>query len=106
MINDTTLTSGSLEIPGAHLHYEVRGHGPLLVLVGSPMDATAFAPAADLLAPDHTVVTIDPPGINRSTVDDGDRDSTPELARRRSLAAPRLTSMPVRLRCSDRAVVR
>lgn len=79
MINDTTLCSGCLDVPGGRLHYEVRGDGPLLALVGSPMDATAFAPAADLLALDHTVVTVDPPGINRSTVDDGDRESTPEL---------------------------
>ena len=79
MINDTTLTTGSLEVPGARLHYEVRGEGAPLVLVGSPMDAAAFAPAADQLALDHTVVTIDPRGINHSTVDDAEADSTPEL---------------------------
>ena len=65
--------------PGARLHYEVRGRGPLVVLVGAPMDAAAFAPLADLLAADHTVLTTDPRGINRSSVDDPDRDSTPEL---------------------------
>ncbi|GGP01611.1 alpha/beta hydrolase [Nonomuraea glycinis] len=71
--------SATLEVPGARLHYEVRGAGPLVVLVGAPMGADAFAPAADLLATDHTVLTTDPRGINRSPVADPDQDSTPEL---------------------------
>jgi pimeloyl-ACP methyl ester carboxylesterase len=69
----------TLEVPGASLYYEVRGTGPLVVLAGAPMDATPFAPLADLLAADHTVLTTDPRGINRSPVDDRDQDSTPEL---------------------------
>ncbi|MFF0448975.1 alpha/beta fold hydrolase [Streptomyces sp. NPDC004609] len=69
----------TLEVPGARLHYEVRGAGPLVVLVGAPMDAVAFAPLADLLAADHTVLTTDPRGINRSSVDDPDGDSTPAM---------------------------
>ncbi|MGW6461964.1 alpha/beta fold hydrolase [Streptomyces sp. NPDC055078] len=69
----------TLEVPGARLHYEVRGAGPLVVLVGAPMDAVAFAPLADLLAADHTVLTTDPRGINRSSVDDPDSDSTPAM---------------------------
>jgi pimeloyl-ACP methyl ester carboxylesterase len=68
-----------LRTTGAHIHHEVRGEGPLLVLVGSPMGAAFFAPAADLLAADHTVVTLDPRGTGRSTVDDPDADSTPEV---------------------------
>lgn len=75
----TTPTRGTLKVPGARLYYEVRGAGPTLLLVGAPMDATAFAPLADLLAEDHTVVTTDPRGINRSTVTDPDADSTPDL---------------------------
>ncbi|WP_051570804.1 alpha/beta fold hydrolase [Cryptosporangium arvum] len=67
-----------LDVPGARLHYELRGRGPLVVLAGAPMDADAFTGVADLLALDHTVLTTDPRGINRSTVDDPDRDSTPE----------------------------
>jgi pimeloyl-ACP methyl ester carboxylesterase len=43
------------------------------------MDARSFAPLADRLAADHTVLTTDPRGINRSVVDDPDRDSTPQL---------------------------
>ena len=79
MNHTTTVTAGSLEVPDARLHYEVRGQGPLVVLVGAPMDAASFAPLADLLAADHTVLTTDPRGINRSPLDDPDQDSTPEL---------------------------
>jgi pimeloyl-ACP methyl ester carboxylesterase len=61
------------------LYYEVRGTGPLVVLVGAPMDAGPFGPLADLLAGDYTVLTTDPRGINRSPVDDPDQDSTPEM---------------------------
>jgi pimeloyl-ACP methyl ester carboxylesterase len=75
----TPVTADTLEVPGARLHYEVRGQGPLLVLVGAPMDATSLAPLADRLATDHLVLTTDPRGINRSSVDDPDADSTPEL---------------------------
>ncbi|WP_186319022.1 alpha/beta fold hydrolase [Streptomyces sp. SAJ15] len=74
-----TAAVGSLKVPGARLHYEVRGEGPLIVLAGAPMDAAAFAPLAELLATDHTVLTTDPRGINRSKLDDPDQDSTPRL---------------------------
>src|SRR6201986_364467 len=69
----------TLEVPGARLYYEVRGTGPLVVLVGAPMDAGPFGPLADLLASDYTVLTTDPRGINRSPVDDPGQDSTPEM---------------------------
>jgi pimeloyl-ACP methyl ester carboxylesterase len=74
-----TATAATLAVPGARLHYELRGAGPLVLLVGAPMGAGAFAPLAELLAADHTVLTTDPRGINRSSVDDRDRDSTPQL---------------------------
>jgi pimeloyl-ACP methyl ester carboxylesterase len=73
------VTTGTLEVPGARLYYEVRGEGPVVVLVGAPMDAGPFGPLADLLAGDHTVLTTDPRGINRSPVEDPDQDSTPQL---------------------------
>ncbi|GAA1160741.1 alpha/beta hydrolase [Kribbella jejuensis] len=60
-----------LKVSDAELYYEVRGHGPLVVLVGAPMDADAFAPLADLLAPDYTVLTLDPRGVKRSTLSPG-----------------------------------
>lgn len=61
------------------LYYEVRGRGPVLVLVGAPMDAGGFVPVTDLLARDRTVVTHDPRGISRSPLDDPEQDATPEL---------------------------
>jgi len=73
------VTVSTLTVPDGRLHYEVRGSGPLVVLAGAPMDAAAFAPLADLLATDHTVITTDPRGIHRSPLDDPDQDSTPEL---------------------------
>lgn len=82
MITNTPAASTSsqtLEVHGARLHYEVRGQGPLLVLVGAPMDARSFSPLAELFATEHTVLTTDPRGINRSPVDDPDGDSTPQL---------------------------
>ncbi len=79
-MNTTRTRAGrtaTLEVPGARLYYEVRGSGPPVVLIGAPMDAIAFAPLADLLAVDHTVLTTDPRGIHRSQVDDSEADSTP-----------------------------
>jgi pimeloyl-ACP methyl ester carboxylesterase len=81
-VNNTTtvpVTVATLQVPDARLYYEVRGRGPLVVLVGAPMDARAFAPLADLLATDYAVLTTDPRGINRSPVHDRDQDSTPEM---------------------------
>jgi len=79
MQNPSAAVAGTLEVPGARLYYEIRGQGPLVVLVGAPMDARPFAPLAELLASDHTVLTTDPRGINRSPVADPGQDSTPEL---------------------------
>ncbi|MBF6328137.1 alpha/beta fold hydrolase [Nocardia transvalensis] len=74
-----TVTTGTLAAPGVRLFYEVRGSGPLVALVGSPMHSEPFAPLADLLAADHTVLTTDPRGHFGSVLDDPDTDSTPEL---------------------------
>lgn len=75
----SALSAGHLDTDGARIYYEVRGAGPAVLLVGSPMNADAFGPLADRLADDHAVVTVDPRGIHRSSVDDRDADSTPEL---------------------------
>ncbi|GAA1585715.1 MULTISPECIES: alpha/beta fold hydrolase [Kribbella] len=61
----------TFEVSDAELYYEVRGNGPLTVLVGAPMDADAFAPLAALLATDRTVLTLDPRGVKRSTLTPG-----------------------------------
>jgi pimeloyl-ACP methyl ester carboxylesterase len=73
-----TVTALTLDVDDARLYYEVRGSGPLVVLVGAPMDARSFAPLADLLASDYTVLTTDPRGINRSPLDNPDQNSTPQ----------------------------
>jgi pimeloyl-ACP methyl ester carboxylesterase len=78
-MSTSSVTSGKLDVPGAQLYYEVRGAGPLVVLVGAPMDARPFAPLADLLSDSYTVLTTDPRGVNRSSVADPDQDSTPEM---------------------------
>jgi pimeloyl-ACP methyl ester carboxylesterase len=74
-----TITDHSLERPGLRLHYEIRGSGPLVLVVGAPMGAADFAGFADVLAADHTVVTHDPRGIGSSPLDDPEQDSTPDL---------------------------
>ncbi|MFJ8014906.1 alpha/beta fold hydrolase [Streptomyces sp. NPDC096339] len=67
----TSPTTGRLRVNGATLHYEVRGHGPLLLLIpGGSGGAASFDGVADALAADHTVVTYDPRGMSGSTLDD------------------------------------
>jgi len=72
-------TSHRLDVPGAQLYYDVQGSGPVLLLVGHPMDASGFAAIAPLLAESHTVVTFDPRGFARSPIDDPDQDAEPDL---------------------------
>ncbi|MFG1930421.1 alpha/beta fold hydrolase [Mycobacterium sp. NPDC048908] len=74
----STPTVRSVTVPGARLRYEIRGGGPLLLLAGSPMAAAEFAPLADALAADRTVVTFDPRGYANSPVDDPDAPSSVE----------------------------
>ncbi len=68
----------TLEVPGARLYYEQRGTGPLLLMIGSPMDSTGFTPLASALAGDYTVVTYDPRGIGNSSRENTTQDVTPE----------------------------
>ena len=68
----------TLDVPGARLYYERRGTGPLLLLIGSPMDSTGFAGFAAALADRYTVVTYDPRGMGHSSREDTTEDVTPE----------------------------
>lgn len=68
----------SVRVPGATIHYEVRGTGPVLVIAGSPMAARFFGPLADALADRYTVITHDPRGISNSPLDDPTAPSTPQ----------------------------
>ena len=65
----------TLKVPGATLHYEVRGTGPVLLLIpGGPADSSVFAPIRSVLSERYTVVTYDPRGLSRSTLDDEPQD--------------------------------
>lgn len=74
-----TVLRDTLEVPGARLYYEVRGSGPVLLLLGLPMDSGGFAALAPQLAGEHTVVSYDPRGLGRSTIEDPEQDAAPEL---------------------------
>ena len=75
----TAPTQHHLEANGGRLYYEVRGSGPLLLVVGQPMTSGPFGALADDLAGDHTVVTYDPHGVGESSVDDPSLSITPEI---------------------------
>ncbi|MEU9113959.1 alpha/beta hydrolase [Streptomyces sp. NPDC048483] len=65
-----TPRTGTLDVPGARIHYEVRGRGPLLVLVHAGAgDAGVFDWIADPLAAHFTVVAPDRRGHSRSPLD-------------------------------------
>ncbi|KOG53562.1 alpha/beta hydrolase [Streptomyces griseoflavus] len=68
-------TIGSLRVNGATLHYEVRGRGPLLLLIpGGTGGAASFDGIADELAATYTVAAYDPRGLSRSPLDDADAE--------------------------------
>jgi len=64
---DSDPSAHALDVPGAQLYYERRGTGPLLLMIGSPMDSTGFAGLASALAGDYTMVTYDPRCIGNSS---------------------------------------
>ncbi len=67
----------TLKVPGASLHYEVTGSGPVLLCIpGGPTDAGIFTDLAERLSDRYTVVTYDPRGHSRSTLD-GDAENIP-----------------------------
>lgn len=64
----STIKTATLKVPGGDLYYEVRGSGPVLLLMpGGPADATTFRRIEDRLASDYTVVTYDPRGLSHSS---------------------------------------
>jgi pimeloyl-ACP methyl ester carboxylesterase len=75
------MKSAMLEVPGGFLYYEVRGSGPVLLMIpGGPMDASGFEPVAELLADSYTVVTYDCRGNSRSPTTGPREDLTVDLA--------------------------
>ncbi|MEU4212376.1 alpha/beta fold hydrolase [Streptomyces sp. NPDC026206] len=74
------LEIGTLAVPGARLHFEVRGAGPLLLLIpGGNSDAAVFERLAAVLAADHRVVSYDPRGNSRSPLDGPPTDQRIEV---------------------------
>lgn len=76
------LSTRNLDLPGARLTYDVRQGPsergrPVLLMIGSPMDASGFARLAGHF-PDRTVVTYDPRGVGRSPRADGGTAATPD----------------------------
>jgi pimeloyl-ACP methyl ester carboxylesterase len=72
----------TLDLPGATLTYDVgeaksARTEPVLMMIGSPMDASGFTMLASHF-PDRTVVTYDPRGVGRSPRDDGVTAATPD----------------------------
>jgi pimeloyl-ACP methyl ester carboxylesterase len=72
----------SLDVTGAILRYDVREaesetDAQVLVMIGSPMDASGFTTLAKYFR-DRTVVTYDPRGVSRSERTDGATHSTPD----------------------------
>jgi pimeloyl-ACP methyl ester carboxylesterase len=71
----------TLDVPGAVLHYDIRGNDaatePVLLLIGSPMGASGFTTLAGHFT-DRTVVTYDPRGAERSRRTDGALETTPD----------------------------
>jgi pimeloyl-ACP methyl ester carboxylesterase len=67
----------TLQVPGASLYYEVRGSGPVLLMIpGGPMDADGFKGIAERLADTYTVVTYDCRGNSRSAMQGSPDDLT------------------------------
>jgi pimeloyl-ACP methyl ester carboxylesterase len=72
----------TLDAPDATVTYDVReaeseGAEPILLMIGSPMDASGFATLAGHFS-DRTVVTYDPRGVGRSPRADGLTAATPD----------------------------
>jgi pimeloyl-ACP methyl ester carboxylesterase len=76
----TTISTHTLEAPGATITYDVRGrlgNGTPLLIIGSPMGAEGFTTLAGHF-PDRPVITYDPRGTGRSIRTDGSGELTPD----------------------------
>jgi pimeloyl-ACP methyl ester carboxylesterase len=72
----TTYSKETLDVPGATLYYEVRGSGPVLLMMpGGPADATTFRQIENDLAKRYTVVTYDPRTYSHSVLKEPVEDS-------------------------------
>ncbi|WP_432589978.1 alpha/beta hydrolase [Streptomyces sp. HD1123-B1] len=72
-------TTGTLRVPGATLHHEVRGSGPVLLLIpGGSADAALFDAVTPVFTDRFTVVSYDPRGMSRSPLDGPPEDQRVE----------------------------
>lgn len=70
----------TLKVPGARLSYDVRGTGPLLLLIpGGAADASIFEALVPDLATQYRVVTYDPRGLSRSPLEGAAADIEVEV---------------------------
>ena len=73
------MRSAVLQVPGARLYYEVRGHGPVLLMIhAGGASARSLNGIAERLDDQFTVVTYDRRGLARSTLDDPDAEQRVE----------------------------
>ncbi|WP_406159022.1 alpha/beta hydrolase [Streptomyces sp. NBC_00882] len=73
----TTVTTGTLTVSGAALHFQVCGTGPLLLIAQSGEgDADRSTDLVARLADSYTVVTYDRRGLSRSRLDNPGRGAT------------------------------
>src|SRR5438067_13076508 len=80
-------TVNKLAVPGATLHYEVAGSGPVLLLIaGDGTDAGVYSGIVGQLAAEYTVVTYDPRGNSRSRYDGDATDECVEQSAADALA--------------------
>jgi pimeloyl-ACP methyl ester carboxylesterase len=69
----------SLRVSGANLYYEVRGSGPILLLIhAAGGDARGFDGIAERLAEHYTLVAYDRRGLSRSQLDDPEEEQRVE----------------------------
>ncbi|WP_426403831.1 alpha/beta fold hydrolase [Streptomyces sp. R-07] len=75
--NATATTHGTLDVPGAVLHYQVRGTGPtLLISQSGEGDADRSTDLVSHLADSYRVITYDRRGLSRSLLDAPERGAT------------------------------
>ncbi|TDW19369.1 alpha/beta fold hydrolase [Kribbella kalugense] len=80
-------TVNKLAVPGATLHYEIAGSGPVLLMIaGGGTDAGVFSGMVGQLAAEYTVVTYDPRGNSRSRYDGEATDECVEQSAADALA--------------------
>jgi pimeloyl-ACP methyl ester carboxylesterase len=69
-MSSTAVDVRTVKVPGATLHTETRGTGPVLLLItGGPTDAGVFTDLAGRLADRYTVVSYDQRGHSRSPLE-------------------------------------